>query len=278
MAHDKALAIRVPPGTKVRLRDHNPADTGGMERAEAERRTAQMADEFAEVQELLYGAAQQSVLIVLQGMDTSGKDGTSRHVLTGVNPQGVDVTSFKAPGPEELAHDFLWRIHKAAPARGIVGVYNRSQYEQVLVVRVHKLAPTEQIEAAYGQINDYERLLTETGTILAKFFLHLSKDEQRRRLLAREKDVSKAWKLNPGDWAERAYWDEYTAAYEAALSRCSTEAAPWYILPADHKWAAQLALAQALTATLRPYRQGWLDKLTELQKKMLDELSQIEKT
>ncbi|MGI8587995.1 MAG: PPK2 family polyphosphate kinase [Chloroflexia bacterium] len=272
------LAQKVEPGTDVDLADYPTDARGGLDKSEARKLIAPLLAELNELQALMWGAGTHALLVVLQGRDAAGKDGLINHVLNAVNPQGLSITDFKVPSAEEASHDFLWRIHKAAPARGIVGVYNRSQYEQVLVVRVHKLAPTEQIEAAYGQINDYERLLTETGTILAKFFLHLSKDEQRRRLLAREKDVSKAWKLNPGDWAERAYWDEYTAAYEAALSRCSTEAAPWYILPADHKWAAQLALAQALTATLRPYRQGWLDKLTELQKKMLDELSQIEKT
>lgn len=272
------LAQKVAPGTDVDLADYPSDARGGLDKEKVRKLIAPLLAELNELQALMWGAGSNALLVVLQGRDAAGKDGLINHVLNAVNPQGLSITDFKVPSAEEASHDFLWRIHKAAPARGIVGVYNRSQYEQVLVVRVHKLAPTEQIEAAYGEINDYERLLTETGTFVAKFFLHLGKDEQRQRLLAREKDVSKAWKLNPGDWAERAYWDDYTAAYEAALSRCSTEAAPWYILPADHKWAAQLALAEALTATLRPYRQGWLDKLTELQKKMLDELNRIEKT
>jgi PPK2 family polyphosphate:nucleotide phosphotransferase len=271
------LAHKIPPRTRVHLRDYPTDGDGGLDKKEGEAQLAPLLEELEELQELMWGAQTHALLAVLQGRDAAGKDGVINHVLNAIDPQGLQVTAFKAPSEEEADHDFLWRIHSAVPRKGVVGVFNRSQYEQVLVVRVHELAPPAQIEAAYEQINHFERLLTETGTVVVKFYLHLSRDEQRERLLAREKEVGKAWKLNLGDWAERPYWDAYTHAYEDALSRCSTDDAPWYVIPVDRKWAAHLAVAQVLVDTLRPYRQGWVDKLTALQKKMLTELAKVDK-
>ena len=271
------LAHKIPPHTRVHLRDYPTNADGGLDKKEGEAQLEPLLEELEELQELMWGAQTHALLAVLQGRDAAGKDGVINHVFNAIDPQGLQVTAFKVPSEEEADHDFLWRIHSAVPRKGVVGVFNRSQYEQVLVVRVHELAPPAQIEAAYDQINHFERLLTETNTLVVKFYLHLSRDEQRERLLAREKEVGKAWKLNPGDWAERPYWDAYTQAYEEAMSRCSPDSAPWYVIPADRKWAAHLAVAQVLVDTLRPYRQGWVDKLTALQKKMLTELAKVDK-
>jgi PPK2 family polyphosphate:nucleotide phosphotransferase len=275
MVHDESRVVRVPPGTTVRLREYDPADTGGMTREEAERRTAGLADEFAEMQELLYGAAQQSVLIVLQGMDTSGKDGTIRHVMAPINPQGCNVITFKEPTPADLAHDFLWRVHPRTPAKGMIGIFNRSHYEDVLIVRVHNLVPKEVWKRRYAAINDFERLLVHNETIVLKFFLHISKEEQRARLLAREKEPAKAWKLSPGDWIERERWDDYQAAYEAALSECSTKEALWQIVPADKKWFRNLAITEAIMAALRPNVPAWRAALAERGKEQLAAIAQL---
>ncbi len=275
MAHDDAQAFRIPPRTKVRLRDHDPADTRGITREKAEARIARRRDEFAEMQELLYGAARQSVLIVLQGMDTSGKDGTIRKVMAPINPQGCDVVAFKEPTPADLAHDFLWRIHPCTPAMGMIGIFNRSHYEDVLIVRVHNLVPKAVWKRRYEAINHFEQLLAESGTIILKFFLNISKDEQRERLLAREKDPIKAWKLAPGDWIEREKWDEYQGAYETALSKCSTKDAPWYIIPADKKWFRDLIITEAILDTLRPYVPAWQEALTDRGKEQLAAIAQL---
>ncbi len=275
MAHDDAQAFRIPPRTKVRLRDHDPADTRGITREKAKARIARRRDEFAEMQELLYGAARQSVLIVLQGMDTSGKDGTIRKVMAPINPQGCDVVAFKEPTPADLAHDFLWRIHPCTPAKGMIGIFNRSHYEDVLIVRVHNLVPKAVWKRRYEAINHFEQLLAESGTIILKFFLHISKDEQRERLLAREKDPIKAWKLAPGDWIEREKWDEYQGAYETALSKCSTKDAPWYMIPADKKWFRDLIITEAILDTLRPYVPAWQEALTDRGKEQLAAIAQL---
>ena len=182
-----------------------------------------LSDELSELQELLTAAQQQSLLVVLQGMDTSGKDGTIRHVLSHVNPQGCDVHSFKEPTQEELAHDFLWRVHKVTPAKGEMGIFNRSHYEDVLVARVHNLVPEKVWSRRYEEINNFEQLLSQNGMIMLKFFLHISYDEQERRLLAREQDKDKSWKLSAEDWEDRKYWKDYEQAYEDALSKCSTD-------------------------------------------------------
>nr|MBA3337890.1 polyphosphate kinase 2 family protein [Chloroflexia bacterium] len=213
------------------------------------------------LQELLYAARMTSVLVVLQGIDTSGKDGAIRGVFADVNPQGCQVTSFKNPTPEDLDHDFLWRVHRNTPPLGMIGVFNRSHYEDVLVVRVKELIPAAVWRRRYDQINAFERLLNESGTIVLKFYLHISKEEQEKRLLAREQDVSKSWKLSAQDWVERRSWDEYIAAYEDALRKCSTETAPWIIVPANRKWFRNVAIAERIAGSLRPLRQSWLEAL-----------------
>jgi PPK2 family polyphosphate:nucleotide phosphotransferase len=227
---------------------------------------------MARQQELLYAAGTHSVLIVLQGTDTSGKDGTIKHVMSAINPVGCHVWSFKVPTAEELAHDFLWRIHQRTPARGMMAIFNRSHYEDVLVARVHKLVPRGVWQERYGAINAFEQLLSNSGVILFKFFLHISKDEQKQRLLAREQDVDKAWKLSADDWRERAYWDDYVAAYEDALARCGTAWAPWYIVPADAKWYRDYVVARTIVERLGPYEHAWERTLTELGAQRLREL------
>ena len=197
---------------------------------------AKLLKRLDDLQYLFYAVKKRALLIVLQGIDTGGKDGTIRHVMSGVSPQGCRVTSFKSPTPEELAHDFLWRIHAAVPEKGDFGIFNRSHYEDVLVVRVHKLVPKKVWKARYDEINAFEKLLVENRVHIVKFFLHISKDEQKKRLEARITDPQKSWKISAADFAERKYWDDYVSAYEEALSRCSTESAPWFVIPANHKW------------------------------------------
>ena len=188
----------------------------------------------------LYAENRRSLLLVLQGMDTAGKDGTIRHVMQGFNPQSCRVTAFKQPGVEELAHDFLWRVSLAVPRKGFIGIFNRSHYEDVLVVRVHNLVPKEEWESRYERINLFEKMLSDGGVTIVKVFLHISKQEQRRRLQARLDDPEKRWKFSRADLQERRYWGDYQRAYEAALTRCNTRHAPWYIVPADHKWYRNL--------------------------------------
>ncbi|HVA89482.1 MAG TPA: PPK2 family polyphosphate kinase [Chloroflexota bacterium] len=252
-----ALAFRVEPGKKVRLADLDPASTGGLKRADAAKDTAKQHDQLTDLQEMLYAAGDASVLIVLQGLDTAGKDGTITHVMGAFNPMGCRVESFKVPTPTEAAHDFLWRVHMAAPARGMIAIFNRSHYEDVLVTRVHKLAPKKVWERRFDRINQFEALLTENGSIVLKFFLYISKDEQRARLEAREADRDKAWKLSSSDWPEHELYDQYVEVYEEALSRCSTEHAPWYIVPANHKWFRNLVVARTIAEALEGRRKQW---------------------
>lgn len=236
---------------KISIADFDTRDKSCFpERDEAEAETAEDIAAIAELQNRLYAEGKQGLLIVLQATDTGGKDSTIRKVLGPINPQGVVVTSFKAPSAAELAHDYLWRIHQAVPAKGMIGVFNRSHYEDVLIVRVHGLAPEDMIEQRYDQINDFERHLTENGITILKFFLHISKEEQKERLQARLDDPSKHWKFNPGDLKERARWDEYEDAFEIALSRCSTKRAPWFIIPADRKWYRNAVIARIIRCTL----------------------------
>ena len=191
------------------------------------------------------------MLIVVQAMDTGGKDGAIEHVFSGVNPQGCDVTSFKQPTHVEAAHDFLWRVHAAAPRQGMIGIFNRSHYEDVLVVRVHDLVPKHVWSKRYEHINRFEQLLTDSGTTVIKFFLHISKGEQKDRLQSRLDDPKKHWKFDPGDLKERAHWDDYQSAYEDVLRKCSTAAAPWYIVPSDHKWFRNWVISDTIVRTLR---------------------------
>jgi PPK2 family polyphosphate:nucleotide phosphotransferase len=228
----------VRPGRKVDLDDLDPDDVhlapGG--KAQTNQKSAGIQQRLAELQELLYAGHEQKLLIVLQGMDTSGKDGTIRHVMGGFNPVGTRVVSFKKPSPEELDHDYLWRVHHQVPGKGEVVVFNRSHYEDVLIVRVHDLVPKDTWRRRYDQINAFEQMLAEEGTVILKFFLHISKEEQRARLEARIADPTKRWKFQPGDLDERDSWKEYQQAYEAALERTSTAWAPWFVVPANQKW------------------------------------------
>jgi PPK2 family polyphosphate:nucleotide phosphotransferase len=237
-----------------------------------------MGDELAELQERLWALRSvdttRRVLLVLQGMDTSGKGGTLRHTVGLMDPQGIKITSFKAPTEEERAHDFLWRVEKAVPAPGFVGVFDRSHYEDVLIARVHQLAPPEEIERRYGAINDFEQRLADQGTTIVKCMLHISAAEQKERLLARLDDPTKHWKFNPGDIDERARWAEYRAAYEVALERTNTEAAPWHVIPADKKWYRNLAIGDLLLDALRALELQWPAAdfdVAEQRQRLLDE-------
>lgn len=256
----------------VSLSDYPTDKLEHLDRKAIETESAELETRLAHQQDLLYGAATQSVLIVLQGMDTSGKDGTIKHVMSAINPTGCHVWSFKAPSAEELAHDFLWRIHQRTPPRGMMAIFNRSHYEDVLVARVHNLVPRKVWQERYDAINAFEQMLTNSGVILLKFFLHISKDEQKRRLLEREQDPDKAWKLSVGDWQERAFWDDFVAAYEDALARCGTPWAPWYIVPADTKWFRNYVVAHTIVEQLKPYERVWEQALDELGKERLREL------
>lgn len=227
----------VRPGKRVDLEKIDPGDVHHISgKAEAKEKNVAIQERLRELQELLFASHERKLLIVLQGMDTSGKDGTIRHVMGGFNPQGTRVASFGKPTPEELDHDYLWRVHRQVPGKGQIVVFNRSHYEDVLVVRVHDLVPQAVWRKRYDQINAFEELLTESGTLILKFFLHISKEEQRARLQARVDDPTKRWKFQQGDLEERKLWAEYQRAYEDALSKTSTAYAPWYVVPADQKW------------------------------------------
>ncbi len=245
---EKALRVT---GSKVRLSDWDPRATPGVsDKDEAAKREAKNLARIDELQYGLYAEAKRSLLIVLQGMDTSGKDGLIRKVMTAFNATGTRVTSFKVPTAEEAAHDFLWRIHHAAPARGQVAIFNRSQYEDVLVVRVHELVPEKVWSRRYAEINDFEKHLHEHGTRVLKFYLHISRAEQKARLLARLDQPDKHWKFSAGDLAERTHWKDYESAYEDALAKCSTKHAPWYVIPADRKWYRDFAVSEIVAGAL----------------------------
>lgn len=243
---------RVQPGHNVRLHDWDPRDKhefAGSKKegiAAAKRNTERLES----LQELLYAEGKHKVLIVLQGMDTCGKDGTIRHVFEGVNPQGTRVASFKVPTATELQHDYLWRVHSQMPGKGEIVIFNRSHYEDVLVVRVHNLAPPEVWGRRYAQIVAFEKMLAEEGTTILKFFLHISPEEQKERLEARLADPTKQWKFRKGDLAERKLWPAYMEAYEAVLSKTSSEVAPWYIVPADAKWYRNLVVSSVVVQRL----------------------------
>jgi len=267
---------KIDDGSKVKLKDYDPDYTDEQsDRAAAQTELQRLSDELSDLQELMSAAQHHSLLVILQGMDTSGKDGTIRNVLSHVNPQSCHVVSFKEPTREELAHDFLWRVHKVTPGKGMMGIFNRSHYEDVLVVRVHHLVPDEVWSKRYKEINHFEQLLANNSTIILKFFLHISYDEQERRLLAREQDINKAWKLSASDWLERQYWQDYQQAYEDAISKCSAQDAPWYIVPANHKWYRNLAVAHAIVQTLRSYKDDWKADLEERGRKELEEIKKI---
>jgi PPK2 family polyphosphate:nucleotide phosphotransferase len=243
-------AVVVKPGQKFRLKDVDPRITPRLDKQAAKLATEADAKAIDELQDRLYAEARRALLVVLQGTDTSGKDGTIRAVCNSVGPLGVHVTPFRTPSAEELAHDFLWRVHKAVPGKGIIGIFNRSHYEDVLIVKVKRLAPADAIEMRYEQINQFEKHLTDNGTTILKFMLHISKDEQKKRFEERLADPKKQWKFNPADLEDRELWADYQAAYELMLNRCSTHHAPWHVVPADRNWVRNLAIAQTVRRTL----------------------------
>jgi len=243
---------RVEPDSKVNLSKWNPNEKGSFEGGKKAGKKALLAlnDRLEALQEMLYAERKHRVLVVLQAMDTGGKDGTIRHVFEGVNPQGVRVANFKVPTQEELDHDYLWRVHKQTPGRGEIVIFNRSHYEDVLVVRVHELVPEKVWRKRYDQINAFERTLAEEGTTILKFFLHIDLEEQKERLQARLDEPNKRWKFSKGDLKERKLWPKYITAYEDVLSKTSTAWAPWYVVPANRKWYRNLVVATTLIETL----------------------------
>jgi PPK2 family polyphosphate:nucleotide phosphotransferase len=297
MINPKIIKLfQVTPGDKVRLKQH---DTGWAQTAElkelgkdavkgrAQTILAENLKQLAEAQELLYANDVYSVLLILQAMDAAGKDGTIKHVMSGVNPQGCQVFSFKKPSDEDLDHNFLWRYMKALPERGRIGIFNRSYYEEVLVVKVHpelqarqKLPPGKRGKAfwqeRYDDINHFERHLSRNGTLILKFFLHISKNEQKKRFLERLEDPEKHWKFSTSDLAERAFWKDYMEAFEEALSATSTEWAPWYIIPADHKWVARAVVADILTSTISSLHLAYPKVAPEKRKALEEARAQLE--
>ena len=260
-------SVLVKPGRKFRLADHDPAWAGDKEVPKKERKETakelltQDVAALAQAQDLLYASDMYAILLIFQAMDAAGKDSTIKHVMSGVNPQGCQVYSFKHPSAEELDHDFLWRCSKALPERGRIGIFNRSYYEEVLIVRVHPeilnaqripgAKPTDKFwQARYEDINHFEHHLVRNGTVILKFFLNLSKDEQRRRFLERIQDTKKNWKFSDSDLGERGHWDEYMQAYEETLGETSTDWAPWFVIPADHKWISRALVAKIVTTSI----------------------------
>jgi PPK2 family polyphosphate:nucleotide phosphotransferase len=244
--------LAVEPGQKIRLRKIDPGFTGKRKiKLEAEHETASAIRRIDELQYLLYADASKSLLIVLQGLDAAGKDGVIRHLFSGMNPQGTSVRSFKQPTPREVAHDFLWRVHSAAPGRGDVVIFNRSHYEDVVVSRVHKLVPRSVWSKRYELINDFEAMLAANGTTILKFYLHISPEEQLERFRRRLEDPARRWKISESDYSERELWPKYRDAYEEALERTSTDQAPWYVIPSDHKWFRNLAISKIVAGAMR---------------------------
>ncbi len=245
-----AKLLQVRPGSHPSLSKVDAGETHGYDRDDAERIVAADLERLTSLQERIWAERRNAILILLQGIDTAGKDGTIRHVMQAFNPRGCRVTSFGVPTPVEDAHDHLWRIHAVTPAAGEIAIFNRSHYEGLLVVRVHDLVPRERWEKRYEQINDFERELADEGTTILKFFLHIDRDEQGRRLQDRLDDPTKRWKFQVGDLAERRRWDDYQAAYEDVLARCSTDVAPWYLVPANRKWFRNLAVGSIIADRL----------------------------
>lgn len=266
------------PGREIKLSKISTKPPKKIHKSEARRRFAELGAELFDLQQLMWGAGTHSVLLVLQGRDTGGKDGTIKHVIGNLNPRGVRSESFGVPNEEELEHDFLWRIHRRSPRRGEVVIFNRSHYEDVLVVRVHQLVPERAWRERFELINGFERQLIHGGTIVLKFFLHISREEQLERLLERELEPHKAFKLNAQDWRERTLWGDYTDAYEEVIERCSFERAPWYVVPADKKWFRNLVVAEALCHALRPYRHRWEEVLLEMGERRRGELDEYRDT
>ena len=278
-----ARRFRVTDGPRFRLRDADPGDTAGLDSKKQARKALERSIErLAELQEKLYAQDRWAILLIFQAMDAAGKDSTIKHVMSGVNPQGCQVYSFKHPSAEELDHDFLWRCTKALPERGRIGIFNRSYYEEVLIIKVHpELVAAERIPDAdandkkfwqhrYDSINNFERHLTRNGTAIVKFFLYISKEKQRERFLDRINEPAKHWKFAASDVKEREYWDDYMEAYEECISQTSTKSAPWYVIPADHKWVSRALVAAVLTDTMHSLGLKW-PKVTDEQKRSIKE-------
>ena len=247
---DLRRALRVEPGTRVRLERQDHGATHGWDKAAAGPEIARQLDRLTALQERVWAEGRHAVLVVLQGIDAAGKDGTINKVMEAFNPQGCPVTSFKVPNTEELAHDYLWRVHKAVPRKGEIGIFNRSHYEDVLIVRVHGIVPRKVWSKRYAQINAFEQHLAENGTTIVKFFLAIDKEEQRQRFQSRFDDPTKRWKFSMGDLAERKLWDDYQAAFDDAITKTSTTAAPWYVIPANRNWFRNLAVSTILADTI----------------------------
>jgi PPK2 family polyphosphate:nucleotide phosphotransferase len=267
---------RVPTGAEVSLVDHDPASTGSYDDPdEARAELSGLVDHIADLQARLYAEDQRSLLVVLQGIDAAGKDSSVKHVFSGTNPQGVRVFTFKEPSNEELAHDFLWRYHLQTPAKGMIHVFNRSHYEDVLVVRVKGLVEEERWRSRYDSINDFERMLAREGTTIIKFFLHISKDAQMDRFRERLEREDKHYKFSANDVRERRNWDAYQEAYEEALRHTSTEWAPWYMIPSDHKWYRNLVIARAVAGVLEEMDPRWPEPEEDLERFAAEELDQL---
>jgi PPK2 family polyphosphate:nucleotide phosphotransferase len=250
----------------IRLKDFDPDFHEGLDKEETRDKTLKLTQRIGELQELLHADADQALLIILQGMDTSGKDGAAKRVLEFVNPAGVETTNFKSPSSEELAHDYLWRVHKAVPRYGNMGVFNRSHYEDVLIVRVMNLQPASVWRKRYEQINAFEKLLVANKVVILKFFLHISREEQGRRLKARIEDTHKNWKFELADLNMRAQWEKFQKAYEDAISNCATHCAPWYIIPADRKWYRDYVIAKTVVKALGDMNLKWPKPKEDLKK------------
>ncbi len=263
---------------RVDLSEYDAGDTAGLKKEQGLKLLAELGEKLAELTNLLAYAGDHALLVVLQGRDASGKDGAIRKLLEYGNVLAAHVVPFKAPSTEERQHDFLWRVHRNAPRKGEIALFNRSHYEDVIAARVHRLVPKEVWEPRYEAINDFEKHLVEEGTIIVKFCLNVSKGEQRKRLMEREQDPRTAWKLNVGDWKEIPHWDETTAAYEDALARCSSKRLPFHLVPSDHKWFRNVVVFQRIIEALEPYRKGWLAKLAEMRKTALAEIEPIRKS
>jgi len=258
--------LMVPLDKKIRLGDIDPGHTHGLTKEDAAAALVKHLERLSVLQYLLYAEGRRSVVVVLQGIDAAGKDGTVRRVMSGLNPQGVRVTPFKVPEGAEKRHDYLWRVHNALPEYGQIGIFNRSHYEDVLIVRVHGLVPKSAWSKRYHQINDFERMLNENGVHIVKFLLYISKDEQAKRFRERLEDKRKAWKFSPDDLKEREYWEGYIEAYEDALTKCNAGCAPWYVIPANRKWFRNLAVAQILVETLEGMKLEYPKPVSDLSK------------
>lgn len=259
-------ALALQPGKKFRLKQFDPNDTHGFDKASAATQLPVTLEQLAVLQYRLYAEAKRSVLVVLQGIDAGGKDGVIRHVITGLNPQGVTVTPFKVPEGREKRHDYLWRIHSAVPEWGQMGIFNRSHYEEVLVVRVHNLVPKQEWGKRYEEINNFERMLTGNGVRIVKFLLMISKEEQAERFRERIEDKTKNWKFSQADLKEREYWDQYMEAYDAMLEKCTTEWAPWHVIPSNRKWFRNLAVAEILCEAMKGMNLRYPEAVEDLSK------------